>query len=91
MNGDEEEATFSNIMPAGNDRVFNTPLSEQGILGFAIGMCSVGYTCITEIQFADYIHPAFDQVCPSLMVVSFCAITSSVICFRDSNSKMGYS
>lgn len=43
-------------------RVFNTPLSEQGIAGFAIGMAAVGSTAIAEIQFADYIFPAFDQV-----------------------------
>jgi 2-oxoisovalerate dehydrogenase E1 component beta subunit len=34
----------------------------QGIAGFAIGMASVGYTAIAEIQFGDYIFPAFDQV-----------------------------
>ena len=46
----------------GNDRVFNTPLSEQGIAGFGIGAAAVGATAIAEIQFADYIFPAFDQV-----------------------------
>ena len=46
----------------GSDRVFNTPLSEQGIVGFAIGVASAGATAIAEIQFADYIFPAFDQV-----------------------------
>jgi len=46
----------------GADRVFNTPLSEQGIAGFAIGMASVGYSAIAEIQFADYVFPAFDQI-----------------------------
>lgn len=46
----------------GNDRVFNTPLSEQGLLGFGIGMAAVGHTAIAEIQFADYIFPAFDQI-----------------------------
>eukprot|EP01038_Epipyxis_sp_PR26KG_P005109 gene5109-7120_t len=46
----------------GNQRVFNTPLCEQGIAGFAIGYASMGHTAIAEIQFADYIFPAFDQL-----------------------------
>jgi len=46
----------------GEDRVFNTPLCEQGIAGFAIGYASMGSTAIAEIQFADYIFPAFDQL-----------------------------
>lgn len=46
----------------GGDRVFNTPLTEQGIVGFGIGMAAMGSTAIAEIQFADYIFPAFDQV-----------------------------
>lgn len=46
----------------GRDRVFNTPLSEQGIVGFAIGAAAEGHTPIAEIQFADYIFPAFDQI-----------------------------
>lgn len=46
----------------GKDRVFNTPLCEQGIVGFGIGVAVAGATAIAEIQFADYIFPAFDQV-----------------------------
>ena len=46
----------------GTDRVFNTPLCEQGIAGFGIGLAAAGATAIAEIQFADYIFPAFDQV-----------------------------
>jgi len=46
----------------GQSRCFNTPLSEQGIAGFAIGMAAVGHTAIAEIQFGDYIFPAFDQI-----------------------------
>ena len=46
----------------GKDRVFNTPLSENGIAGMAIGYASMGGVAIGEIQFADYIFPAFDQI-----------------------------
>lgn len=46
----------------GADRVFNTPLTEQGIAGFAAGVAAMGHTAIAEIQFADYIFPAFDQI-----------------------------
>jgi len=46
----------------GPKRVFNTPLSEQGIIGFGIGLASNGCTAMAEIQFADYIFPAFDQI-----------------------------
>lgn len=46
----------------GKERVFNTPLCEQGIAGFGIGLAAAGATAIAEIQFADYIFPAFDQI-----------------------------
>ncbi|KAK0337945.1 hypothetical protein LTR02_001697 [Friedmanniomyces endolithicus] len=46
----------------GDDRVFNTPLSEQGIMGFAIGAAMEGMRPVAEIQFADYVFPAFDQI-----------------------------
>ncbi|OAA65209.1 2-oxoisovalerate dehydrogenase [Niveomyces insectorum RCEF 264] len=46
----------------GAARVFNTPLSEQGIVGFAIGCAAEGMRPIAEIQFADYVYPAFDQL-----------------------------
>ena len=46
----------------GKARCFNTPLVEQGILGFANGLAAQGSTPIAEIQFADYIFPAFDQI-----------------------------
>jgi len=46
----------------GEDRVFNTPLCEQGIAGLAIGYAAMGRTAIAEMQFADYIFPAFDQI-----------------------------
>ncbi|WP_025820434.1 alpha-ketoacid dehydrogenase subunit beta [Shewanella marina] len=46
----------------GASRCFNTPLTEQGIIGFANGLASNGMTPIAEIQFADYIFPAIDQL-----------------------------
>ncbi|KAJ2661508.1 hypothetical protein IWW48_002375 [Coemansia sp. RSA 1200] len=46
----------------GRERVFNTPLTEQGIAGFGIGLASMGQTAVAEIQFADYVFPAFDQI-----------------------------
>ena len=53
---------YSSTHALGKHRVFNSPLSEQGIMGFGIGLATQGSTAIGEIQFADYIHPAFDQV-----------------------------
>ena len=46
----------------GKTRCFNTPLVEQGVIGFANGLAAQGSTAIAEIQFADYIFPAFDQI-----------------------------
>lgn len=46
----------------GKARCFNTPLTEQGIIGFANGLASQGSVPVAEIQFGDYIFPAFDQI-----------------------------
>ncbi|KAI0839748.1 2-oxoisovalerate dehydrogenase beta subunit [Hypoxylon sp. FL0890] len=46
----------------GGARVFNTPLTEQGIMGFGIGLAAEGMRPVAEIQFADYVYPAFDQL-----------------------------
>ena len=46
----------------GEERCFDTPLSEGGIIGFGIGIAQKGLKPICEIQFADYIFPAYDQI-----------------------------
>ena len=46
----------------GESRCFDTPLCEQGIIGFGIGIAQNGLKPICEIQFADYIFPAYDQI-----------------------------
>ena len=50
----------------GADRVIDTPLSEGGIIGAAIGMALYGMRPVPEIQFSDFIFPAFDQIVSEL-------------------------
>src|SRR6187551_2252429 len=46
----------------GEERVIDTPLSENGIVGCAVGMALYGLVPVPEIQFADFIWPAYDQI-----------------------------
>jgi len=50
----------------GDDRVIDTPLSEGGIIGTAIGMALYGLVPVPEIQFGDFIFPAYDQIVSEL-------------------------
>ncbi|WP_237216191.1 alpha-ketoacid dehydrogenase subunit beta [Falsiroseomonas oryziterrae] len=46
----------------GASRCFDTPISETGIVGVAIGMAAYGLRPVAEIQFADYMYPGYDQL-----------------------------
>lgn len=46
----------------GRERCFDAPISESGIVGTAIGMAAYGLRPCVEIQFADYMYPAYDQI-----------------------------
>jgi 2-oxoisovalerate dehydrogenase E1 component beta subunit len=50
----------------GEDRVFDTPLAESGIIGTAIGLALRGYRPVCEIQFDGFIYPAYDQIVSQL-------------------------
>src|SRR5205807_2513163 len=55
-------ATAGFLEEFGEPRVIDTPLAESSIVGVAIGMALHGLLPVAEIQFADFIHPAFDQL-----------------------------
>jgi pyruvate dehydrogenase E1 component beta subunit len=66
VNGGVFRATEGLQKAFGADRVIDTPLSETGIVGTAIGMALYGLKPIAEIQFLDFIYPAFDQIVSEL-------------------------
>ena len=55
-------ATEGFLEKFGEERVIDTPLAESSIVGHGIGMALGGLLPIIEIQFADFIHPAFNQI-----------------------------
>ncbi|MEZ0467885.1 alpha-ketoacid dehydrogenase subunit beta [Phaeobacter sp. SYSU ZJ3003] len=46
----------------GEERVFDTPINESAIVGLAVGMAAQGMRPCVEVQFADYVYPAYDQI-----------------------------
>jgi pyruvate dehydrogenase E1 component beta subunit len=66
VNGGVFRATEGLFKEFGGDRVIDTPLSETGIVGAAIGMALYGLKPVAEIQFLDFIYPAFDQIVSEL-------------------------
>ena len=50
----------------GEERVFDTPLAESGIIGTAIGLAIRGYRPVCEIQFDGFVYPAYDQIVSQL-------------------------
>lgn len=62
VNGGVFRCTADLVDEFGEERVIDTPLSESGIIGAAIGMAVYGLRPVPEIQFSDFIWPAFDQI-----------------------------
>ena len=71
VNGGVFRATEGLFKEFGADRVVDTPLSETGIIGAAIGMALYGLKPVAEIQFVDFIYPAFDQIVSELAKFRF--------------------
>ncbi len=66
VNGGVFRCTADLVDEFGEERVIDTPLSESGIIGAAIGMALYGLRPVPEIQFSDFIWPAFDQITSEL-------------------------
>ncbi|NNN15247.1 MAG: tungsten formylmethanofuran dehydrogenase [Acidimicrobiaceae bacterium] len=62
LRGGVFRATEGLLAEFGEDRVMDSPLAESSLVGIGIGLAMVGRRPIVEIQFADFIHSAFDQI-----------------------------
>ncbi|MFE7062535.1 alpha-ketoacid dehydrogenase subunit beta [Sutcliffiella sp. NPDC057660] len=62
VNGGVFRATEGLQAKFGEDRVMDTPLSEAGFIGAAIGMAINGFRPVVEIQFLGFIYPAYEQI-----------------------------
>src|SRR6202035_3123296 len=57
----------------GASRCFDTPISELGIVGAAVGMAAYGLRPCVEIQFADYMYPDYDQIVSEAARLRYCS------------------
>lgn len=55
----------------GPDRVLDTPLSENGIVGAAVGLATYGMRPVAEVEFSDFIYPAFDQIVTEMAKIRY--------------------
>lgn len=55
----------------GQERVFNSPIAESGIVGTAIGLAMRGYRPVVEIQFDGFVYPAFNQITSQLAKMTY--------------------
>ncbi|MFM1950638.1 MAG: hypothetical protein RL418_325 [Actinomycetota bacterium] len=55
----------------GEQRVFNSPIAESGIIGTAIGLAMRGYRPVAEIQFDGFVFPAFNQITSQLAKLTY--------------------
>jgi len=65
-NGGVFRATAGLLSEFGQERVIDTPIAEEGIIGVAIGMSMNGLEPVVEIQFLDFIYPGFNQIVSEL-------------------------
>ena len=70
-NGGVFRATAGLLNEFGPERVMDTPIAEDGIIGTAIGMALYGLEPVVEIQFLDFIYPGFNQIVSELAKIRY--------------------